>query len=234
MKFLTSFKKTIAISKKYDKISQINVRKKHWGISMIAYIKGTLEEKSSKYVVIDVMGIGYKIFMSDRAINELGEIGDKVKVHTHYHVREDDISLFGFLTNEELRMFELLIQVSGIGAKSAITILANIDASTFALAVLANDVDSLKKIPGVGPKSAQRIILELQDKLKKDNAEMIQAGKEEIEKEVKHSQNVEEAVQALQILGYNKREIEKAFDKLANTDVSVEELIKKGLSILSK
>ncbi len=201
---------------------------------MIAYIKGTLEEKSSKYVVIDVMGIGYKIFMSDRAINELGEIGDKVKVHTHYHVREDDISLFGFLTNEELRMFELLIQVSGIGAKSAITILANIDASTFALAVLANDVDSLKKIPGVGPKSAQRIILELQDKLKKDNAEMIQAGKEEIEKEVKHSQNVEEAVQALQILGYNKREIEKAFDKLANTDVSVEELIKKGLSILSK
>ena len=201
---------------------------------MIAYIKGTLEEKSSKYVVIDVMGIGYKIFMSDRAINELGEIGDKVKVHTHYHVREDDISLFGFLTNEELRMFELLIQVSGIGAKSAITILANIDASTFALAVLANDVDSLKKIPGVGPKSAQRIILELQDKLKKDNAEMIQAGKEEIEKEVKHSQNVEEAVQALQILGYNKREIEKAFDKLANIDVSVEELIKKGLSILSK
>ncbi|MCR5186405.1 MAG: Holliday junction branch migration protein RuvA [Clostridia bacterium] len=201
---------------------------------MIAYIKGTLEEKSSKYVVIDVMGIGYKVFMSDRAINELGEIGDKVKVHTHYHVREDDISLFGFLTNEELRMFELLIQVSGIGAKSAITILANIDASTFALAVLANDVDSLKKIPGVGPKSAQRIILELQDKLKKENAEMIQAGKEEIEKEVKHSQNVEEAVQALQILGYNKREIEKAFDKLANTDVSVEELIKKGLSILSK
>ena len=202
---------------------------------MISYVKGTLEEKSSKYVVIDVMGIGYKIFMSDRAINELGEIGDKVKVHTHYHVREDDISLFGFITNEELRMFELLIQVSGIGAKSAITILSNIEASSFALAVLSNDVDSLKKIPGVGPKSAQRIILELQDKLKKESTEMmIQAGKEEIAKEVKHSQNIEEAMQALQILGYNKREIEKAFDKLANTDVAVEELIKKGLSILSK
>ena len=202
---------------------------------MISYVKGTLEEKSSKYVVIDVMGIGYKIFMSDRAINELGEIGDKVKVHTHYHVREDDISLFGFITNEELRMFELLIQVSGIGAKSAITILSNIEASSFALAVLSNDVDSLKKIPGVGPKSAQRIILELQDKLKKESTEMmIQAGKEEIAKEVKHSQNIEEAMQALQILGYNKREIEKAFDKLANTDVVVEELIKKGLSILSK
>ena len=202
---------------------------------MFAYIKGTLEEKSSKYVVIDVMGIGYKVFMSDRAINDLGEIGDKVKVHTHYHVREDDVSLFGFLTNEELRMFELLIQVSGIGAKSAITILSNIEASSFALSVLSNDVDSLKKIPGVGPKSAQRIILELQDKLKKESTEMmIQAGKEEVAKEVKHSQNIEEAMQALQILGYNKREIEKAFDKLANTDVAVEELIKKGLSILSK
>ena len=202
---------------------------------MFAYIKGTIEEKSSKYVVIDVLGIGYKIFMTDSSINALGEIGDTVKVHTHYHVREDEISLYGFLTNEELHMFELLIQVSGIGVKSAISVLSNIDASSFALAVLSNDVDALKKIPGVGPKSAQRIILELQDKLKKESTElMIQAGKEEIEKEIKHSQNIEEAIQALQILGYNKREIEKAFEKLANTDVSVEELIKKGLSILSK
>ena len=202
---------------------------------MFAYIKGSLEEKSSNYVVIDVMGIGYKIFMSDSSINSIGEIGDKVKVHTHYHVREDDISLYGFLTNEELRMFELLLQVSGIGAKSAISMLSNISPSSFALAVLSNDVDSLKKIPGIGPKSAARIILELQDKLKKDQTElMIQKGKEEITKEIAVSKNVEEAMQALQILGYNKKEIEKAFDKIANTDVSVEELIKKGLSLLSK
>ena len=78
-------------------------------IVMFSYIKGSLEEKSSNYVVIDVMGIGYKIFMSDSSINSIGEIGEKVKVHTHYHVREDDISLYGFLTNEELKMFELLI-----------------------------------------------------------------------------------------------------------------------------
>ena len=202
---------------------------------MFAYIKGSLEEKSSNYVVIDVMGIGYKIFMSDSSINSIGEIGDKVKVHTHYHVREDDISLYGFLTNEELRMFELLLQVSGIGAKFAISMLSNISPSSFALAVLSNDVDSLKKIPGIGPKSAARIILELQDKLKKDQTElMIQKGKEEITKEIAVSKNVEEAMQALQILGYNKKEIEKAFDKIANTDVSVEELIKKGLSLLSK
>lgn len=202
---------------------------------MFAYIKGSLEEKSSNYVVIDVMGVGYKIFMSETSINTLGEIGDKIKVHTHYHVREDDISLYGFKTNEELRMFELLLGVSGIGAKSAITMLSNIEPSAFAMAVISNDVDSLKKIPGVGPKSAARIILELQDKLKKEQTEiMVQKGKEEITKEIEHSKNVEEAMQALQILGYNKREIEKAFEKIANTDVSVEELIKKGLSLLSK
>ena len=202
---------------------------------MFAYIKGSLEEKSSNYVVIDVMGVGYKIFMSEISINTIGEIGDKVKVHTHYHVREDDISLYGFLTNEELRMFELLLGVSGIGAKSAIAMLSNIEPSAFAMAVISNDVDSLKKIPGIGPKSAARIILELQDKLKKEQTEMmVQKGKEEITKEIEHSKNVEEAMQALQILGYNKREIEKAFDKIANTDVSVEELIKKGLSLLSK
>ena len=152
---------------------------------MFSYIKGSLEEKSSNYVVIDVMGIGYKIFMSDSSINSIGEIGEKVKVHTHYHVREDDISLYGFLTNEELRMFELLLQVSGIGAKSAITMLSNISPSSFALAVLSNDVDSLKKIPGIGPKSAARIILELQDKLKKEQTElMVQKGKEEITKQI--------------------------------------------------
>ena len=202
---------------------------------MFAYIKGSLEEKSSNYVVIDVMGIGYKIFMSDSSINSIGEIGEKVKVHTHYHVREDDISLYGFLTNEELRMFELLLQVSGIGAKSAITMLSNISPSSFALAVLSNDLDSLKKIPGIGPKTAARIILELQDKLKKEQTElMVQKGKEEITKQIEYSKNVEEAMQALQILGYNKKEIEKSFEKIANTDVSVEELIKKGLSLLSK
>ena len=202
---------------------------------MFAYIKGNLVEKSSNYVVIEVMGIGYKIFMSDSSINKIGEIGENIKVHTHYHVREDDISLYGFLSNEELRMFELLLGVSGIGAKSAIAMLSNISPSAFALAVLSNDVDSLKKIPGIGPKSAARIILELQDKLKKEQTELaIEKGKQEITQEIERSKNAEEAIQALQILGYNKREIEKAFEKIANTDVSVEELIKKGLSLLSK
>ena len=193
---------------------------------MYAYIKGSLEEKSSNYVVVETGGIGYKIFMSNIAINNVGEIGDKVKVYTHYYVREDNISLYGFLSNEELRMFELLLQVSGIGAKSAISMLSNISPSSFALAVLTNDINSLKKIPGIG--------LELQDKMKKEtlaNAEEMEQVEITSEEE---SQNVKDAIQALQILGYNKREIDRAFEKIANKDVTTEELIKKGLILLSK
>ena len=132
---------------------------------MYAYIKGILEIKTADYVVIETNGIGYKIFMSETAIEKLGETGTDVKVYTYLKVREDEMSLYGFNTNEELRMFELLLSVSGVGAKSAIVILSNITPSSFALAVITDDVGKLKKLPGIGPKTAQRIILELQDKL---------------------------------------------------------------------
>ena len=112
---------------------------------MFAYIKGTLEIKGNDYVVIDVNGVGYKIFAPLSTIERLGEIGSTVKVHTHYYVREDNISLYGFYSLEELRMFELLIGVSGVGAKSANAILANITPSRFALAVITNDIKELTK-----------------------------------------------------------------------------------------
>ncbi len=200
---------------------------------MFAYIKGSLEEKGNNYVVIDVGGIGYKVFMSDMSIQRIGDLKNIVKVHTYYYVREDNISLYGFLTKEELKMFELLLSVSGIGAKSAIAMLSNITPSAFAFAVISNDVASLKKIPGIGAKTAQRIILELQDKLKAEEKLALDGAKEQIEIEIQTTQNVQEAIQALQILGYNRKEIEKAMEKIANTDVSVEELIRKGLSLLA-
>ena len=107
---------------------------------MYSYIKGSLEIKANGFVVIDNNGIGYKIFMSENGIEELGETGETVKVYTYYHVREDNISLFGFTSNEELRMFELLISVSGVGAKSAINMLSAITPSDFALAIISNDI----------------------------------------------------------------------------------------------
>lgn len=201
---------------------------------MFAYIKGILEEKGNNYVVIDVGGIGYKIFMSDISIQGIGELEDVVKVHTYYYVREDNISLYGFLTKEELKMFELLLSVSGIGAKSAISMLSNITPASFAFAVISNDVLSLKKLPGIGAKTAQRIILELQDKLKAEEKVITDGAKEQIEIEIENTQNVQEAIQALQILGYNRKEIDKVMEKLAKEDLSVEELIKKGLSLLAR
>lgn len=196
---------------------------------MLAYIKGNLEIKTNDYIVIDVGGLGYKVNMSKKALENVGNIGQKIKVYTYYRVREDDISIFGFNTNEELRMFELLLSVSGIGAKVALTILSNIETTEFAIAVITDDITKIVKIPGIGKKTAQRIILELKDKLK---TQQLSEGEET--KEEKNNESEEEAISALQILGYNKKEIEKAFEKIANKNVSVEELIKKGLTILSQ
>ncbi len=201
---------------------------------MYAYIKGSLEIKTAEYVVIETNGIGYKIFMSETAIDKLGNIGTETKVYTYLKVREDDMSLYGFNTNEELRMFELLLSVSGVGAKSAIIILSNITPSSFALAVITDDVAKLKKLPGIGPKTAQRIILELKDKL---NA-IQDTDKQELEgilsKQESNGEKIAEALSALQVLGYTRKEIEKAFEMFEKDELSVEDIIKKGLLFLSK
>lgn len=200
---------------------------------MLAYVKGSLEMKFNNYIVIDLGGLGYKVFMSEKAIEEVGNIGDIVKVHTHYHVREDDISIYGFLSNEELKMFELLLGVSGIGAKSAITMLSNITPSSFALAVITNDTSKLVKIPGVGAKSAARIILELKDKIKTIEAKEDKTNPQ-IKEAIKDDDKAQEAISALQVLGYNKKEIEKVFEKMDTENLSLEDMIRKGLSILAK
>ncbi len=198
---------------------------------MFAYIKGSLEQKSNNYVVIDVGGIGYKIFMATKAIETLGEIGEIVKVHTHYYVREDNISLYGFNTNEELRMFELLLQVSGIGAKSAIAMLSEISPSSFALAVISDDISQLVKIPGIGKKTAARIVLELKDKLKTEEAI---TKTEEVKLSITNEEETSEAIAALQVLGYTKREIEKALENVDTKNLQLEEIIKQGLKNLAR
>ena len=183
---------------------------------MFAYIKGNLEVKTNGYVVIDVNGIGYKIFMSETAINKLGQIG--------------------FNTNEELRMFELLLSVSGIGAKSALVILSNVSVSSFALAIINNDVNLLKKLPGIGPKTAQRVILELKDKLKKEN-EIVANEDREVSDTIKAAiiddEKIAEATAALKVLGYTGKEIEKALEKV-DANLSVEDIIRKGLLNLAR
>ena len=200
---------------------------------MFAYINGKLEYKMEGYVIVDVHGIGYKIFMSETGIEKLGNVGDTVKVHTYLKVREDDMSLFGFNTAEELSMFELLISVSGVGAKTALSMLSCIEPSKFALAVITNDLKTLTKIPGVGAKSAQRIVLELKDKLKTEKA-VNTSENSEIAESIEKDNKLEDAVSALQVLGYNRKEIEKVFEKAELSDFSVEDLIKKGLQLLGR
>lgn len=203
---------------------------------MLAYIKGILEIKTKGYIVVEAGGLGYKIFMPESTIANTGNIGDKVQIYTFMRVREDDVSLYGFLTNEELRMFELLLSVGGIGAKGALGILSNITPSQFALAVISNDVAILKKVPGIGPKTAQRAILELKDKLKKEQEISIAEGEEasNIEQVIKEDEKVSEAISALQVLGYSKREIVEALQAIEVTSLSVEDIIKKGLANLAK
>lgn len=197
---------------------------------MFSYIKGTLEIKTLNYIVIDVNGVGFKIFMSESAIQRLDETGKNIKIFTHMQVKEDDISLYGFITNEELRMFELLISVSGVGAKSAINMLSSITPSKFALAVISNDVKTLTKIPGIGQKSAQRIILELKDKLKTEDS--ITKDDIEIKNSIIEDNKLEEAIQALKVLGYTRQEIENVIHKIDITNLVVEDIIRKALGYL--
>lgn len=129
-------------------------------------------------------------------------------------------------------MFELLISVSGIGAKSALTVLANIEPHAFAISIITNDEVRLTKIPGIGKKTVQRMIVELRDKMKKLDIEEI--AEEENKGKIEMSENMQEAISALQVLGYNKKEIEKAFEKQDIERLSVEDIIRKGLSMLSR
>lgn len=197
---------------------------------MYAYIKGDLEEKSNGSVVVENNGIGYKIFMSNTAIGRLGELHSKVKVYTYYQVREDNISLYGFNTKEELRMFELLLSVSGIGSKSAINMMSNIDVSSFAIAVVSNDVKKISSIKGIGNKTAQRIVLELKDKLK---AEQELTKIDEIKEVVQEEEGASEAQDALQILGYNRKDVENVLKKIDTKNLTTEEIIKQALKYLS-
>lgn len=194
---------------------------------MYYYIKGTLVQKSDNYIVVDTNGIGYMINTSLTTLNDLGSSGAEVTIYTYLHVREDAMELFGFSSQEEKNMFVHLISVSGVGPKAALSILSVASPAKFAVAVVTNDVKTITKASGVGPKLAQRIILELKDKLKTD--ELGIDNSEEISFDA--SDNRSEAVSALIVLGYSPADAQKAVSK-TDASLDVEEIIKKALGSL--
>ncbi|MCX7921676.1 MAG: Holliday junction branch migration protein RuvA [Clostridia bacterium] len=196
---------------------------------MFAYIKGNLEYKHNEYVVVEANGIGYKIYTSLSTIEAIGSIGGQVKIYTHLYVREDIMSLYGFLTQEELGMFELLISVSGVGPKAAISVLSSVSPSKFGLAVITDDAKTLTKAQGIGNKMAQRIILELKDKIKKEQLMAVNEIKEDKAVESRENSRVSEAISALMVLGYTPLEASRAVSAVYTDDMELEAIIKLAL-----
>ena len=200
---------------------------------MFAYIKGILEYKHNDYVVVEAGGIGYKIYTALSTIDRCGAVGSPVKLYTYLHVREDAMILFGFLSQEELGMFELLISVSGVGPKAAISLISTIAPPVFGLAVITDDAKTLSKAQGVGLKTAQRIILELKDKIKKDQLTYDTGASDRMGMADSPAESqFSEAISALMVLGYTPLEAKKAVSAVYTEDMDVEQIIKSALKVL--
>ncbi len=196
---------------------------------MFAYIKGKLDYKMNDYVVVEAHGVGYKIFTALSTINNIGQAGQEVKLYTHYYVREDTAALYGFASMDELGMFEMLLGVSGVGPKAAISLLSALSPSRFALAVVSQDAKSLTKAQGIGTKMAQRIILELKDKISKEQLNGVKLGIDDITDNVSGDSVMQEAVSALMVLGYAAQEASKAVSAVYKTGMCVEDTIMNSL-----
>lgn len=202
---------------------------------MYSYIKGELAEVNTDHIVIDVGGIGYMIYIPAQSLNYLPGIGEMLKVHTYLYMREDAMILYGFLTKDDLEMFKLLITVSGIGPKGGLAVLSTLSSDDLRFAVLSGDSKAISKAPGIGSKTAQRVIIDLKDKLSLEDA---------FEKKLEHenekinvssnSQVKNDAVMALNALGYSSTESLKAVSKVEITeDMDVEDVLKAALKHMS-
>lgn len=203
---------------------------------MISFICGQVADTTENSVIIETGGIGYEVFMTGTAIEQAVRKEGKVKVHTYFHVREDAMQLYGFWNKDDLQMFRLLLGVNGIGPKAALGVLAGLTSDELRFAVLSDDVKALSKAPGIGKKTAQKLILELKDKLKLEDA---------FEKKLAHEQEAavlagadfhdgrQEAVEALTALGYSSSEALKAVRRVTDVDPGdVEAILKAALKQL--
>ncbi len=203
---------------------------------MIAFVSGIVEEIQIDSVVIDVGGIGYLVHISPSTADRLPGIGQPVKIFTYTSVKEDDISLFGFLSRDELSLFKLLITVNGIGPKGGLSILSVLSADDLRFAILSSDSKTLSKAPGIGKKTAERLVLELHDKISNEDILNGNAGGSmatgSAGEDLGDTGSRDEAVEALAALGYNKTDAMRAVRKVtaeAGTSLDTEQILKLAL-----
>lgn len=201
---------------------------------MIAFLRGRVVSSGIDNLVIDISGVGYKVYVPTPVIGSVADKKDEITIYTYMNVREDAIQLFGFLTEDDLDIFELLIQISGIGPRVALSVLSFMTGSSFIQAVTHEHVEALTKIPGVGKKTAQRVIIELKDKLDKLESK----GSVETGGFAPILTNAsEDALQALTALGYNSVEAKRAVGKIISGDtqkLTTEQIIKLALKELGR
>lgn len=198
---------------------------------MYSYIKGTLAEITEEGIVVDNHGIGYAIWVPGQVFDYLPSIGEEIKIYTYHYVREDMMALYGFLTREDVTIFKMLIGVSGIGPKGALAILSVMSTDDLRFAILSEDAKAISKAPGVGAKTAQRLIIELKDKISLEDAfeQKLANQAEKIEKSpITGVKN--EAILALTALGYSQSEALKVISGIEiHEDSQVEEVLKAAL-----
>lgn len=198
---------------------------------MIAYVKGVLADIGQDSIIIDKSGIGVNINVPGSIITSLPDIGSEVKVYTYTYVREDAIALYGFMTRDDLDVFKLLINVNGIGTKSALGILSAITPNELRLAVASEDYKTISKAPGIGKKSAERIVLELRDKV---NAVIEEHFTDCFDTDTGRTDSVNSVISALVSLGFSCSEAAKAVKQVDNyEELNDESLIKEALKHLS-
>ena len=199
---------------------------------MISYIRGELAAVEKEKIIIDVQGIGYGIFMPESSIGLLPQTGSTVKIYTYLNVRDDAMQLFGFLTRDDLELFRLLIGVSGIGPKGGLSILSRLTADELRFAVMSGDAKAISAAPGIGKKTAEKVIIELKDKLDIEDmlnrtADIVPDAGDNVSGEIES-----EAVQALVALGYGSAESLRAVKSVSHECGTVEEVLKAALKYL--
>ncbi|MCR1949565.1 MULTISPECIES: Holliday junction branch migration protein RuvA [unclassified Clostridium] len=199
---------------------------------MYEYIRGKYKGINRDYIIVENNGIGYKIFTSGATMSSMPRIDEEVKLYLEQIVREDFLGLYGFDSREELEMFKLLLSINGVGAKAALSLLSISRINNLRYAIMMGDEKHLCKAPGIGKKTAGRIILELKDKIKKEDiAEVIEGSGEFEDLMPNNASNIAEALGALLALGYSEKEAEAALKKVDKTD-TLENIIKNCLKVL--